>query len=376
MRITPTIHVVAFVVFSALAAPRLTLAQSFTLIQPAPGYEYTRAGGVSADGTRVVGWSENGPPGSPGFVWSTATGRYDFGLEPGIPAYSSASGISGDGSTIVGGSYAATPGAVRLGYRWSGPGTYQTLGAQAPYPWSGAQSANHDASVIVGGLSTPIAPGFALTQAARWTQATGFQALGYTRPGHFDSYAYAVSRDGSTIVGRSGTTVGEAFVWNESSGMRVLPPLPGSSESAATATNHDGSIIVGSAGPNYNFAMWRNGQVFDLGRLANMSSSGASAVSDDGSVVVGTSYGPGQFATIWTPSRGIERLVDYLAASGVVVPGGVNLVEATGISADGRTIVGTGNTTTQALGFVVTIPAPSIAYFVVLAGLLVARRRG
>ncbi len=67
---------------------------------------------------------------------------------------------------------------------------------------------------------------------------------------------------------------------------------------------------------------------------------------------------------------------DYLAASGINLPGTVNPYIATGISADGMTIVGyTGNFTTAPQAFVVTIPSPGITPALGLMGFVLTHRR-
>jgi probable HAF family extracellular repeat protein len=82
----------------------------------------------------------------------------------------------------------------------------------------------------------------------------------------------------------------------------------------------------------------------------------ALGVSDDGDTVVGWgTTGAGQEAFLWTAEAGMERLVDRLASEGLDL-GGWTLVEATGVSASGRTIVGWGtNPTGQTEGFVATL---------------------
>ena len=57
-----------------------------------------------------------------------------------------------------------------------------------------------------------------------------FQGLGDLPGASFDSVAYAVSADGSTVVGRSISTPGfEAFRWTQAGGMVGLGDLPGAS---------------------------------------------------------------------------------------------------------------------------------------------------
>ena len=71
-------------------------------------------------------------------------------------------------------------------------------------------------------------------------------------------------------------------------------------------------------------------------------SSVALATSADGSVVVGSSAGAGGGeAFVWDPANGMRSLAALLEERGVDLTGWT-LSEATGMSADGRVVVGTG----------------------------------
>jgi uncharacterized membrane protein len=187
------------------------------------------------------------------------------------------------------------------------------------------------------------------------------QRLGFTRPGHIYSDAVAVSRDGSIIAGNSRYVDNEAFVWDAEIGMTTLPPLPGTpvGYTYAFGMNANGTVVVGQSGIGSRAAYWRNGEVFDLGKYDWARSARAVGASDDGSVIVGYNSGvPGTVATVWTPTGGMQRLHDYLAAQGVVVPAGWSLYNCTGVSADGLTFVGSAVTATATAAYVVTIPTP------------------
>jgi hypothetical protein len=75
------------------------------------------------------------------------------------------------------------------------------------------------------------------------------------------------------------------------------------------------------------------------------------AVSADGSVIVGSSAsGSGAEAFIWTKADGIRNLREVLIAAGAPGLDGRVLSSAEGISADGRTIVGS--------AWIATLPTP------------------
>jgi probable HAF family extracellular repeat protein len=83
-----------------------------------------------------------------------------------------------------------------------------------------------------------------------------------------------------------------------------------------------------------------------LGALAPIAlSSESTAVSADGTVVVGTSHvhgTPAYRAFLWTPDAGMRDLKEALEQDAGLDLTGWNLTIATGISANGRVIVGNG----------------------------------
>jgi uncharacterized membrane protein len=354
-----------------LGACAVVEGQSFTILP------HSRVQGVSADGSTVTGY-DNRNDGSVGFVWTRAQGRYDFGLEGGVPSFTSPRAISADGSTIAG---------IALGgptFSWHGPGTYQNLGRAFDYPTSFPTGVSGDGSVIVGyGQIRP--PAIPFSAAYRWTAATGYVPLSTSLPPGYDSsLAEAVSRDGNTtagyIVDNLSTGQSQAVVWRQGQGMTILPQLPGVpvSQSYAFGMNFDGTRVVGSSGVVSHAAMWVNGVPMDIGGTDPRVSSVAIAVSDNGSVVgarLAYSGQGGVFAGAWTPSRGLEPLADYLTANGVTIPSGLELTNLFGVSGDGRTFIGDAGPLGDA--FIATIPSPGSGVIggVVTLCLAVRRRR-
>jgi hypothetical protein len=116
------------------------------------------------------------------------------------------------------------------------------------------------------------------------------------------------------------------------------------STSTASVVSADGSTIFGRAafvglgdGPFCWTAETGMTPMLDAeGRLPNFYPRAASA---DGSVVVGL----GLFgATVWDARQGFRSISSVLSSDHGLDQGGMSLLTATGISADGRTIVGTG----------------------------------
>jgi uncharacterized protein (TIGR03382 family) len=354
---------------------------SFDLVGIAPGGAGSFAYALSADGRVAAGLSSQvGGSGYPGFTWTRSGGRVDFGLANGLPAQTGAYGISADGSVVVGLAVPVAGGGQA--FRWSGPGTFQTLGVFSSYTRSYGEGISGDGSVVVGRAEqgTPNTIG----QAFRWTQAGGMQGLGFARPGDHYSEATAISRDAGSVVGWSRDPGGftGAFVWTASAGMQELAQVAGTPfrDSYALGVNFDGSVIVGLSGPNLDAAIWRNGVPSALGLPTGYSHSLARAVADDGNTVVGNAYPRvgDQAAVIWAGPSGPRFLYDYLTARGVGIPAGWSLRDCFCISADGNTFAGIAvgpGLATQ--GFVATIPATGTAPLLALAGsgALVRRRR-
>jgi probable HAF family extracellular repeat protein len=202
-----------------------------------------------------------------------------------------------------------------------------------------------DASVAVGGA---IFPNVGRT-AFRWTAAGGAESLGYL-PGHTRySDANDVSDDGRTVVGYSeGGAVGaEAFRWTAETGMVGLGDLPG--------------------GADYSYA---------------------SSVSADGSLVAGYANDAGGIEyVLWDAAGNIRRLRDVLEDDyGLDLAGwrltaqnenssALSFTSALSLSADGRTIVGTGiNPRGVREAWVAVVPEPAVLPLLMIFAMGLLRR--
>jgi probable HAF family extracellular repeat protein len=284
-----------------------------------PNGTYSGAGGVSADGSVVVGVSDT-TGGTRAFRWTSApTGMVNLGLPldgggDGEAQNSFGYAVSGNGLVAVG---MSDP--VNQAMRWTSAGMFSlgTLGAS----YSIAYAANFDGSVVVG--EGTAGPG---DNAFRWTAATGMVSLG-TMPGGTTSHGTGVSANGNVVVGwggASGFTGIRAFRW-----------------------------VAGAGG----------GTMTNLGVLPGRTESRAYGVSGDGLAVVGTSgtVSAGNHAILWTPQLGMVDLNTYLPTLGISLTGWT-LTFASAISADGRTIIGTGTHGTASEAWIAHLPcaAPTV----------------
>ena len=352
-----------------MSAHHLAAAVMFHGLGYLPGYSsYSTASAVSADGSTVIGastlytWSGMSEH---GFRWTSAAGMEDLGTLPG-KEFSYPWAVNRDGSTIVGGSPGEQGGEA---FRWT-----QNLGMQS-LGYLGANAVSADGSVVAGWTSASSG-----IQALRWTADTGMQGLGFLPGGSLTSEARGISADGSIIVGYSYTPDGhEAFHWTQAGGMQGLGHLPDAGQvySEAWAISADGSTIVG-----YSFSdlgsyfahqafRWTAEQgMKGLGvlPLEGYVQSFATAVSADGSTIVGrvdrilsSEYEniEDSYAFIWDAEHGMRNLRDVLVNDLHLDLDGRILIQASGISADGLTIVGLGvNSSNQAEAWIAVIPEP------------------
>ena len=138
---------------------------------------------------------------------------------------------------------------------------------------------------------------------------------------------------------------------------------------AIRAISPDGAIVVGSCGDSdFAFgqtqaARWVNGVGQGLGVYPGDLGALAVALSADGSVIVGYNYVTayihrGTHGFVWTPSAGMVNFRPFLEDTGAALPPGT-LMFPSGVSADGRVIVGNGTFGGVSQGWVVQLPPGS-----------------
>ena len=171
---------------------------------------------------------------------------------------------------------------------------------------SNAFGVSADGATVVGRIYTG-----AGSEAFRWTNSTGMDRLGHLAGGNGLDVAYAVSGDGSLVVGYGG---GKAFEWTQTAGMVALPSTSSYAYSAALAVSANASAIVGYATTSA------------FGPAGILGPGLANGVSGDGSVIVGL-----------TPGASDNQIFRWTQATGMVTLGNGY---ANAISEDGSTIVG------------------------------------
>jgi probable HAF family extracellular repeat protein len=365
-----------------------------------PGGEGSVALGVSRDGSTVVGQALTTPVPNPptslaqeqGVYWRngqiTALGDLSGGGDA-----SAAISASSDGSVIVGGGNQFTllpnpngtiPPPTTIAdaqpVRWVN-GVISALEAPAGYHAIRALGVSADGSVVVGeGIATigQTPQGQPITRAEGFRWANGVMTRVGVLPGGGGSRATGISADGSVIVGDSFANSGDIpFRWENG----VTTPLNiggGLIGPTATAVSSDGRVIVGAGSGAAAMQSYR----LENGVTELLSSFGrgsfATAVSGDGSVIVGwadVGDGPTR-AFVWDAAHGMRDLQNLLQNVYGLDLSGWNLLEATGVSDDGRTIIGWGTSPiSSGQAFLVTLPEPAALSVLVPGVILILRRR-
>jgi probable HAF family extracellular repeat protein len=313
---------------SSAALPfRWSLESGITYLDTVEGYTSAQPWKASFDGSVVVGRVYNGSyEGYRAAMW-TAAGVQELGLLSPTDTKSAAWGVSANGQVVVGQSE-------------------------------------------VGGSS----------RAFRWTTASGMEDLGSFNSADYVT-ARSVSGDGSLIVGTSGN---RAFGWTQDQGMLGIAGPDGAMTSYATAASADGRYVAGYFAyepGDTGTVLWSDQggvesvEVISPGPFSDLAI--PYAISADGSTVVGSYiFGRG---VIWTPSTGLVGLYDHLSSLGTNLEGWSRFGDVTDVSADGKTIVGTGTYLGTMRGFMVTaVPEPSTYALLAMSAagaLWMARRR-
>jgi probable HAF family extracellular repeat protein len=290
------------------------------------------------------------------FYWMPTTRDIDIG---GVGA----AAVSRDGRTIVG--TALDSARRQQAAIWLRAAEWRLLGSIVPNAaacdalLSSSYGVNADGTVVVGLAWN----GCNIARAFRWEESTGMVDLGSTVPGR-SSRANAVSGDGKLVVGWQDATTGFRQGARWVNGKQELFAGPDDVVGEAEGTNSDGSVVVGKVCRpsviDQSAWIWtsRDGlQCLEPPRLGlPLFKLGiALATSEDGSVIGGAqSFGLESEAILWI-DREPAYLKDYLRANGVpdAFEGWINTGFITGVSPDGRVLVGYGAGPRDFQGYVV-----------------------
>ena len=226
-------------------------------------------------------------------------------------------------------------------------------GGLMDHAYGSAWGMSGDGKTVVGLYWRPGQPGGS-AHASRWTEATGVVDLGAD---YGNSRANDADYDGDVIVGWDEDTWGgwRPTVWVNGARSNLATY---DAFCEATCVTPDGKMIAGEAYDSTSNALgaavWRwNGTSWDEEYLGTVAGTFpgyglaiANDISADGSIVVG--YNRFDFAPvpttgfIWTPTGGMVDVEDFLTDNGVVLDPMFDIMTLTGISDDGKIMVGFG----------------------------------
>ena len=295
------------------------------------------------------------------FHWMPTGGLQAIGGTQGVA-------VSRDGKTIFGN--ALDQRGLENAAIWQGGTDWRLLGSFSPDAQpcdrllSGAFGASDDGKVVVG-LGWD---GCKLAHAFRWEEATGMVDLGTLNSE--SSRANAVSGNGQVVVGWQEHETGfrQGAKWVD--GVEELVRGPSGIVGEAFAANRDGSLIVGTNCDPADYLhatawAWTRGggtrcfRVETPPRLPDLPYQVLMlATSEDGRVIGGAlSFGLDSEALVWFDGQPFF-LRDYLRLNGVpdAFQGWVNTGFVTGVSPDGRTLVGQGAGPRTFQGYMVVLP--------------------
>lgn len=352
--VTMVVASIASVTPSVNGAPRGDRGvATFHALGDFPGGDfYSLAMDVSDDGSVVVGVSEANAQMSGSlraYRWTEASGMVMLPHPGSTNVDGWARSISGDGSVILlhsGGSFLLHP-----------DGSLTEIGS------CGAIDFSTDATIVVGSTF-----GGAGLEASMWTEKGGCELFGdIGGPGDtIDSFFSGISDDGAVACGQSmvDSPSVEPTIWTAEEGMVALGDVPGGLHyGLAWAISGDGTTIVGDAIGDVSPDAWRWSADTGLENLElaepGVTQSTVASVSHDGSLIGGHSNVHG--AMLWTREHGMRSLQTLLAEEHGLELSGWTLVNVMAMSADGRALVGHGkNPNGKWEAYRVVLPPPSV----------------
>jgi uncharacterized membrane protein len=330
----------ALTLIAALQLGGLASAQTLRVLEAPPeGRAWCEARAISRNGRFITGDCAGDSFRLLGVHWNSARDPLTL---PGIGSREFAKAVSDDGRLIVGGTNSGAMLWRPEGPTVLGPGYCEDVDATG--------------AVVVGELLT----------------FHGFVAFAYfttgalidlpPAEGDLESLAFAVDASGALAVGSTSGPSTRACLWNTTGGPPTILDSP-ALLACAKDISGDGRVIVGYSfdGTSNAAVRWVDG-VYEEIIPAEMGAV-ATGVSSDGRVIVGTaSHFGGAF--VWDAVHG-ARSLQLIVPSDRLNPTVLWLERATGISDDGRKIVGTGLAadTLDSFAWEIELPADCVADF-------------
>ena len=279
-----------------------------------------------------------------------------------------AAGASGDGEWIVGRTSYTSPTAPALdtdAYRWSPDSGFERLPVPGGFVLAAALGADKHGHTIVG-YGGPN-PNYTSTRALAWQRQGNYWQVETIEPA-YDSQAARVDPVGKIAVGwgnspAAGPGVREAVFWTrgphswERHWLGALPSTLFASQAAGIARVKPYHVIVGFSGDFSDVirpTIWKvkGDALLVMGELAlppGAVNGSANAIAEDGSRIVGNSWDADFVFRAcvwdWDPALGtyvVSDLQNRLNAAGVTAANDWTLWSASGVSADGAEICGSG----------------------------------
>ncbi|MBL0922652.1 MAG: hypothetical protein IBJ10_11075 [Phycisphaerales bacterium] len=339
------------------------------------------AGGTSISDNGVVAGIHDG---FGQYFYLTAAGGLTLigGVHPN-QGYGGQASISNDGMRIAGTNINADTNLGEAAIYDRNTGSWTNLGgiggsidASTSSGWGISGDGNH----VVGLGWLPNGQAHAI----RWNQNDGMVDMGSTSPGQA-SRANAANGDGSVIGGWQDNDLGRVGAVWVNGVQRILTDGDGNPVSEALSISDDGQWVTGVT---YGIPQtYRYNTFTDTMEYIDPVDGGfffptalGAAISDDGRTIIGSvrDFGPPIFGTgfIWREGLGVMSIADFFNYSGVDIDPGMIFSMPFAMSGDGLTFSGLAlSSDFQVVGWVVTIPAPSSAAALGLAGLVGLRRR-
>ena len=311
------------------------------------GIFYSEAIHVSDGGSSVVGFSRSASGLEP-FYWTQSNGMVGLGALPDENENNYiVSDLSGNGTVVVGTLYYdSNDSETYEAFRWTQSEGLMGLGdlSNEIEPYSMGYAVSSDGSTVIGvGWSNNF-------EAFRWTQSDGMVGLG-TQNAPCGTTAMDVSNDGSVVVGyiEGGGSELYPFRWSQNDGMENLS-LNSLGRAMPETVSADGSAVAGQ-GLTYSdervAILWTEGSgiiesEYSVDRMLGL---GANDVSNNGSVVVGYSYFSSEDKGepfLWETTGSLQELDEVLENNYGLDLAGWELRSVSGVSPDGKTIVGYG----------------------------------